>query len=114
MVCLTSEAPEEQASQERGEKSTLQVLSNQRSTWNHYLDVGKVVFDHLFEVSFHFISQDVVLSLWVVCFAVVPDQLNVVEHFFDGPVLSSFESLLDFEEVHGVLHQERVVIELEF
>ena len=85
-----------------------------RSTRHDDLNIGEVVADHFFEVSFHLICQDVVLSFWIVSFTVVPHELNMIQGFFDGTVLSAFEFFLHFEEVHGMLDDEGVVIEFQF
>jgi len=76
------------------------------------LNVGKVVADHLFEVSLHLVSQDVEGSLRVVSFAVVPDELDVVKGLLYGTVLSGLEFILHLQKVHGMLDDERVVVEL--
>ena len=52
------------------------------------VDVGEVVFNHFFKVSLHFVSEHIEGSFWIVLLAVVPNQLNVVQHCLDRVVLS--------------------------
>ena len=54
------------------------------------------------------------MPLRVVGLAVVPNQLDVVQHLLNSAVLSPFELVLHLEQVHGVLDNQRIVIELKF
>lgn len=60
---------------------------------------------------FHLISEDIILSLRIVCLAVIPNELNVIEGFLDSTILSGFEFILNFEEVHRMFDDKGVVIE---
>lgn len=82
-------------------------------TWNDNLDAGQVVADHLFECSLHLVSQDIEGALGVVGFAVVPDQLQVVQYFLDGPILPRLQLVLHFEQVHRMLNNKGVIVEFE-
>lgn len=50
-------------------------------------------------------------SALVILLAVVPYELDMIEDLLHSPVLSSLEPLLHFEQVHGVLDQDGIVIE---
>ena len=90
------------------------VLHLKGSTGDDDVYVGEVVLDHFFEVAFHFVGQHIEGSLRVVQFAVVPDQLQVVKHVLNSTVLSAFEFVLHSQQVHGVFHHDRVIIQLQF
>ena len=49
----------------------------------------------------------------VVGFAVIPDELNIVESFFNESVFLSFEFLTARSKIHGTLDNEGVVSETE-
>lgn len=49
----------------------------------------------------------------VVGFAVVPDELNIIESFFNETVFLSFEFLTARSKIHGTLDNEGVVSETE-
>jgi hypothetical protein len=90
------------------------VLRAGGCTGNDDLDAGQIVADHLLEGPLHLVGEDEEGALGVVGLAVVPDQLDVIEHLLDRPVLPGLEFVLHFEEIHGVLDHEGVVVELEF
>lgn len=73
------------------------VLLSTMITWDDNLNAGQVVADHLFECSFHLVSQDIECAFGVVGLAIVPDQLQVVQYFLDCTVLSGFQFVLNFE-----------------
>ncbi len=54
------------------------------------------------------------MPLRIVSLAIVPDQLDVVQHLLNSAVLPRFEFVLHFEQIHRVLDDQRVVIEFEF
>lgn len=66
--------------------------------------VGEVVPDHFFESPLHFIGEHVEGAFWIICFAVVPNELDVVKHLLDGPVLPPLQLVLHLQQIHGVLH----------
>ena len=77
------------------------------------LYIGQIIPDHFLEISFHLIGHDEVMSLGVVGLAVVPDELDVIEHFLNRAVLSGLQPVVHFCQMHGVLHHEGIVMELE-
>jgi hypothetical protein len=87
------------------------VLSALRNTGDGNLYVGEVVADHLFEVPLHFICKNVILPLRVVGLAVIPDQLDVIQSLLNSAVLSTFELILNLEEIHRMLYYEGIVVE---
>ena len=80
---------------------------------DNYLYIGQIIPDHFLEISFHLVGHHEVVSFWVVGLAIVPDQLDVIEHFLDGAVFSRLQPVLHFGQMHGVLHHEGIVVELE-
>lgn len=50
----------------------------------------------------------------VVFLAVIPDELNVVEHLLDCSELAGLEFFLDFQQVHWVFDDERIVVQIKF
>lgn len=92
----------------------LWALRELRLTWDNDLNVGQVVSDHFLEGSLHLVGQNVERAFRIVGLAVVPYQLQVIEHFLYGAVLPRLQLVLHSQQVHGVFHDERVVIEFEF
>lgn len=82
---------------EEPENRMLWALRGGRVTGDDDLNTGQVVANHLLESSFHFVSQDVESALWVVSFAVVPDELQVIEHLFNSAVLPRLQFVLHLE-----------------
>ena len=48
-------------------------------------------------------------SFGVVFFAVIPDELHIIEHLFDVVVAILFELFVDGGQVHGVLDYIKIV-----
>jgi hypothetical protein len=82
--------------------------------WDDDLNVGEVVADHLLVVALHLVGHHEVVSFGVVGLAVVPDQLDVVQHLLHCSVLARLQLLLYAAEVHRMLDDVRVVQQFEF
>ena len=89
------------------------VLCGALHTGHDDLYVGQVVSYHLLELSLHLVRQHVVVPLWVVRLAVVPNQLDMVQHLLDGPVLPPLQLVLHPQQIHRMFDHQRVVIQLQ-
>jgi len=79
-----------------------------------HLNIGQIVADHLLEVSLHLVRHHEVVSLRIVGLAIVPNQLDMVKHLLNRPILPALQPILHLSQMHGVLHQKGVVMELQF
>lgn len=50
----------------------------------------------------------------IIVFAVVPDQLDVIQHFLYSPVFFSFKFFLDFEKIHRMFDNKKIIIKSHF
>jgi hypothetical protein len=83
-------------------------------TGYYNLYVGQIVPNHFFKLPLQLIRQNIVVALWVIGFAIIPNKLNMIQHLFDSPILSCFQLILYLQQIHGVLDDQRIVIEFKF
>ena len=76
------------------------------------LYVGQIVPYHFFKLPLQLIREHVVVPLWVIGLAVIPDKLNMIQNFLDSAVLSRLQLILYLQQIHGMLDDEGVIVEL--
>lgn len=83
-------------------------------TGYYNLYVRQVVPYHFFKLPLQLISKYVVVPLGIIGLAVIPHKLNMIQHFLDSAVLSRLQLILYLQQIHGMLDDEGVVVELKF
>ena len=77
------------------------------------LDRGNIVLDHLFQHFLHFLSNLKIVPLLIILLTIVPNQLQVVQHFLYCVIFPGFHLLLHLIQVHRVLNNIEIVIQFQ-
>lgn len=73
----------------------------------------KIILQHFFKGFLHFLCQFEIVTFGIILLAIVPYQLKVIEDLFNYIVLPIFEFLLNLKQIHGVLDNFGIVIEVQ-